>query len=255
VPFARCHGAHRIHYAERGEPRPPRRPTLLIHGAGASAAIWTMAMAHLARFTRAVAIDLPGHGPSPAVEDGARPPTLVDYRNATGELAASLGLGPSVLVGHSMGALVAIEAALAWPDKVAGLVLCAAAPRLPVDPELVEVLRHDYAGFPRWLAQRALSDRARPSLKRGFVAAGLAAPQSVTLADFEALAAGDVGPRLATLRCPMIWLDGADDQIVGPPPHRPGQARRLGGVGHLVPIEAPAEVSRAALELAARGPA
>jgi pimeloyl-ACP methyl ester carboxylesterase len=248
LPFARCAGAGRIHYAERGEPRPQHRPVLLIHGAGASSAIWMMVMARLARFTRAVAIDLPGHGPSPAWP-GTEPPTLTDYRDAAGELAAMVGLGPSVVVGHSMGALVAIEAALAWPDKVTALVLCGAAPRLPVSRELMAILENDYSHFPEWFAGRALSPAAKPALRRAFVAAGVAAPQAVAIADFAAVKDADLGPRIAQIRCPMLWLDGGDDRIVGDRPPRPGDVRVLTGVGHLVPVEAPAQVASAAIGL------
>jgi pimeloyl-ACP methyl ester carboxylesterase len=251
VPFARCHGATRLHYAERGESRATSWPFLLIHGAGASAAIWMMVLARLGRAGRVVAIDLPGHGPSPPFADRPRP-TLTDYRNATGELAALTGLGRSVLIGHSMGALVAIEAALAWPDKVAGLVLCAAAPRLPVSRDLMKVIDDDYPSFPAWLAERAFSASAKPGLRRAFVAAGVAAPQAATRADFEAIDGFDVGPRLTAIRCPMVWLDGADDTIVGERGQRPGVVQRLEGAGHLVPIEAPAAVARAAIELGAR---
>jgi pimeloyl-ACP methyl ester carboxylesterase len=248
VPFARCHGAGRVHYAERGERRPGRHPVLLIHGAGASSAIWMMVMARLARMTRAVAIDLPGHGPS-GLGDGPTKPTLIDYRNAVGELAALLELGPSVLVGHSMGALIAIEAALAWPDKVVGLVLCGAAPRLPVARELLEVIDTDYARFPAWLAERALSVSAKPALRRAFVAAGVVAPQAVTRGDFEAIDGVDLEPRMGGVRCPTVWLDGADDAVVGEPGSRIGESRILEGVGHMIPIEAPIDVAQAAIKL------
>jgi pimeloyl-ACP methyl ester carboxylesterase len=224
---------------------------LLIHGAGASAAIWMMVMARLGRVTRAVAIDLPGHGPSPPFEDKAVL-SLTDYRDAAGELAALVGLGPSVVVGHSMGALIAIEAALAWPDKVRGLVLCAAAPRLPVSRELLKVIDEDYARFPEWLAQRALSASAKPALRRAFVAAGVAAPQAVTRADFQAIDGVDLGARLAQVGCPMMWIDGADDVIVGERRARPGEFETIEGVGHLVPIEAPAAVARAAITVGER---
>jgi pimeloyl-ACP methyl ester carboxylesterase len=246
VPFARCHSAGRVHYAERGEARPGRWPVLLIHGAGASSAIWMMVMARLGRVTRAVAIDLPGHGPSASFEDG-RTATLTDYRDATGELAALVGLGKSVLVGHSMGALIAIEAALAWPDKVAGLVLCAAAPRLPVSRELLKVIDEDYARFPEWLAERALSASAKPALRRAFVAAGVAAPREVTRADFRAIDGVDLGARVGKVVCPIVWIDGADDAIVGGGERgtRPGEVRVLRDVGHLVPIEAPGAVAEA----------
>jgi pimeloyl-ACP methyl ester carboxylesterase len=223
---------------------------LLIHGAGASSAIWMMVMARLARFTRAVAVDLPGHGPSPAPETTTAAPLLESYRDVCGELAALVGLGRSVLVGHSMGALVAIQAALAWPDKVAGLVLCNAAPRLTVSGELLDVLRSDHRQFAAWMAEHALSPAARPALRRGLVAAGSATSPAVTLADFEAISAADLAPRISELRCPMIWLDGADDRILGSLPDRPGQIKRLEGVGHLAPIEAPAAAAEAVSALA-----
>src|SRR4030095_8268059 len=130
MPYVALAHSGRIHYAERGERRAGRPSALLIHGAGASSAIWMMVLARVARTGHAVAIDLPGHGPSAAegsALNGAGGLTLERYRDAAGELAGTLCLGPSVLVGHSLGALVAIEAALAWPDKVRALVLCAAA--------------------------------------------------------------------------------------------------------------------------------
>lgn len=241
MPFAR-----RIHYADRGERREGTTPVLLIHGAGASSAIWMMALARLARGGHAVAIDLPGHGPTPADE---YPLGIAGYRDAVGVLAATLCLGPSVLVGHSMGALVAIEAALAWPDKVRALVLAGAAPRLPVSDELVRLIREDHARVPAWLAEHGLSPAARPAVRRAFVAAGVVTSAATTLADFEAVRAADLGPRLPELRCPIVWLDGADDRIVPAVPGRPGEVRTLPDVGHLIPIEAPGAIAEAVREI------
>jgi pimeloyl-ACP methyl ester carboxylesterase len=243
MPFARLTHGGRVHYAERGEGREGVAPVVLVHGAGASSAIWMMAMARLARAAHVIAIDLPGHGPSPLPEAGVVGLTLPAYRDAVGLLAASRCLGPSVLVGHSMGALVAIEAALAWPDKVRGLVLCGAAPRLPVTDELLELVRRDPERVPAWVAAHGLSERAKPAVRRAFLAAGLVTAPAVTLADFEAVRATDLSERVAALACPVLWLDGADDGIVAPAPGRPGTVRRLEGVGHLVPIEAPEAIA------------
>jgi len=225
MPYVALAHSGRVHYAERGERRPGRPSALLIHGAGASSAIWMMVLARVARAGHAVAIDLPGHGPSAAdgaALDGAPGLTLARYRDAVGELAGTLCLGPAWLVGHSLGALVAIEAALAWPDKVRGLVLCAAAPRLPIDPELARLLRDDPPRVIAWLADNALSPRAKPAVRRGFLAAGEATPADVTRADFEIVRATDVSARIDALACPVIWMDGADDRIVPPTEGRQG---------------------------------
>src|SRR4029077_3712831 len=152
-------------------------------------------------------------GPSPAPEDMGGL-SIAGYRDAVGGLAGTLGVGPSVIVGHSMGALVAIEAALAWPDKVRGLVLCAAAPTLPVRDELLTLIREDHARVPAWMAEHGLSPSAKPAVRRGFVAAGIVTPAEVTLADFEAVRAADLRDRVRSLTCPVLWLDGADDRIV-----------------------------------------
>jgi len=248
MPYIALPHSGRIHYAERGERRAGRPSALLIHGAGASSAIWMMVLTRVARSGHAVAIDLPGHGPSGAegsALDGGGGLSLERYRDAAGELAGTLCLGPSVLVGHSLGALIAIEAALAWPDKVRALVLCAAAPRLPVDPELDRLLRTDPGRVIAWLADHALSPGAKPAVRRGFLAAGDVTPPDVVRADFEILRGSDLSARIGALACPVTWIDGAEDRIVPATDGRQGEILTLPAVGHLTPIEAPAAVAAA----------
>jgi pimeloyl-ACP methyl ester carboxylesterase len=155
-----------------------------------------------------------------------------------------------VLVGHSLGALVALEAGLAWPDKVRALVLVAAAPRMPVDPQLLALLGDDPDGATIWLADRSLSPQAKPALRRGFLAAGVgraATPPDVARADFQIVRATDLHPRLAQISCPIVWLDGADDAMVPVTCRegRPGSVVSVPDAGHLLPIEAPAEIAEA----------
>jgi len=153
-----------------------------------------------------------------------------------------------------MGALVAIEAALAWPDKVAALVLCGAAPKLPIHDELLAIVRDDYARFPAWLAERALSPSAKPGLRQAFAAAGVAAPRETTLADYAAIATCDLTDRVKTLTCPTTWLHGADDRIVPPPGAEIAGALHtvvvLPGAGHILPVEAPANVAEVTIRSA-----
>ena len=223
---------------------------VFIHGAGASAAIWTMVLARVARSAHAVAIDLPGHGPSGeegVALDGAGGLSLARYRDAVGELCGALCLGPSVLVGHSLGALVAIEAALAWPDKVRALVLVAAAPRLPVHDELLRLLRDEPARAPAWLAEHGLSPRARPAVRSGFLAAGEATSIEVARADYDIIRATDLGARAGEVALPsdLARRRRQSDRLAGPLTEgRRGGDRDLPDAGHLLPIEAPGRSRR-----------
>jgi 3-oxoadipate enol-lactonase len=103
----------------------PNAPTLLlVHGLGATAMLnWAPAFQSLSARFRVVAVDLRGHGRSPAPERRFR---LADCADDVAAAARSLGLERVVLVGYSMGSQVA---QLVWrrhPELLSGLVLCAA---------------------------------------------------------------------------------------------------------------------------------
>jgi len=92
-------------------------PTLLlVHGIGSTRAFWDPIVPLLHGHT-CVAIDVPGFGEAPAIE---APVTVA-------RLAAALdddARGPIVIIGHSLGGMIAQELALLAPDRVRGLVLC-----------------------------------------------------------------------------------------------------------------------------------
>ncbi len=95
---------------------------VFLHGLAASRDIWRRARGRLQGY-RVIAVDVPGFGASAPVGDGF----------ALGEVAEAIwaGLPADVerptLIGHSMGGAVAMAAADAAPERVAGLVLCAPA--------------------------------------------------------------------------------------------------------------------------------
>lgn len=118
-----------IHWKDHGG---SGRTILLVHGLGGSLANWDAVGPRLVGLGRVVAIDLPGFGVSPPGNDWS----LETQRNAIIGAAEHLG-APAVLIGNSMGALLAAMTATARPDLVAGLVLISPAtpPRLP-DPNI-----------------------------------------------------------------------------------------------------------------------
>ena len=110
----------RLHYVERGQ----GRPVVFLHGNGMMVEdmlISGVLRAAADRSFRAIAIDRPGFGHS------ERPRGTTWTASAQAELLprvfALLGIERPIVVGHSLGAMVALALALDHPDQVSGLVL------------------------------------------------------------------------------------------------------------------------------------
>src|SRR5437016_6238042 len=110
-----------VHYADFGGTGPT---LVLVHGLGGSHVNWLAVAPVLARRARVLAVDLAGFGRPPL---GERSADVHANRVLLDRFLDAVAAGPAVLVGNSMGELVAMmEAALA-PERVAGLVLVAPA--------------------------------------------------------------------------------------------------------------------------------
>jgi pimeloyl-ACP methyl ester carboxylesterase len=118
-----------------GKTHQPNLPLVVfLHGAGMDHSVWALQSRWFAHHgMRVVAADLPGHGGSagPAFTDIA---ALAQW---TARLIGSFGAQRSLLVGHSMGALIALETAGRHPALVSGLALVAVAERVPVHRDLL----------------------------------------------------------------------------------------------------------------------
>ena len=87
---------------------------ILIHGVGMNASVWAPQLEALSRTCDVVAYDLLGHGGSSLPPPDAR---LQDYTSQLLQLLDDLAIGTAHIVGHSMGALVAIDFALTHPER------------------------------------------------------------------------------------------------------------------------------------------
>ena len=114
----------------------PAKPVVIfLHGAGFDRTAWRLQTRFFAHHGRSVlAVDFPGHGWS----DGPALPSIAALADWTAKLIDAAGLTSAALVGHSMGALVALDAAGRYPDKVRALGLCGVATEMPVHPEMLE---------------------------------------------------------------------------------------------------------------------
>jgi len=104
-------------YEDTGGDNPP---VILIHGVGLSQAMWSAQKAALQDAYRVITLDMLGHGGSAAPAADAR---LDDYADQVAELMDHLAIDKAVLIGFSMGALVARDFAFRFPGRLSGLIL------------------------------------------------------------------------------------------------------------------------------------
>ncbi|WP_043631297.1 alpha/beta fold hydrolase [Nonomuraea candida] len=121
-------------YREEGHPSAP--PLLLLHGRCADHNDWNGITQHFAARHRVFALDLRGHGASD--RPGEYP--LPEMAEDVAALLDHLGLGPAVVIGHSLGGVVSYLLAMSHPDRVGGLVLEDPPPARPLTgrPPIVE---------------------------------------------------------------------------------------------------------------------
>lgn len=250
-------GGAAVHLAETLVHAPRGPAILLLHGAGMDHRVWETQLAALgARSVRTLTPDLPGHGRSEG-------PVLAEI-SALAEwvlkLAATLDIGRLALVGHSMGALIALEVAARLDPGATGLTLIGAAPRMRVNAALLTAARDDLPKAAEMIMSWGFGPAARAS---GLAEAGrrmiAASRPGVLAADLMACArydgAADAAGRIG---CPAVVIAGAKDRMT-PAADGRALARMVPGArflelpeaGHMLPQETPEAVTEAVLELTA----
>lgn len=106
-----------IHHTRTGTGQPP---LVFIHGFGCARSDWDAQVAHLSGRHETVTVDLGGHGTTPGTPDHRR---IERHGQDVADLITALDLAPAVLVGHSMGCRIAMEAALRAPARTRAVIL------------------------------------------------------------------------------------------------------------------------------------
>lgn len=122
-----------------GKPLDPALPCVVfIHGALNDHSVWTLLARWFAHHGHAVlAVDLPGHGRSAGMPL-ASIEALGDW---IWQLLDAAGVRQAALVGHSMGSLIALEAAAQAPDRAQALAMVATAYPMKVSEALLSTAR------------------------------------------------------------------------------------------------------------------
>ena len=225
----------------------PATPTIVfLHGALNDQSVWSYHSGALAERGYAVlALDLPGHGagsPGPAL---ASVETMADWLLA--RLQAE-GVQKALLVGHSMGSLIALETARRDPARIAGLALLGTAAPMKVSDALLASTLEDQAGAIAMVAQwshapvPATADAAgEPSLQERSrqLMAHIAAegPPGLLHTDLAACKAyAGALDAVAALDCPVLFILGRLDKMT--PPRAAASLTQAARHGIIVEVDA-----------------
>ncbi len=233
------------------------RPLLFIHGFPLNGQMWHAAALRLADRWRCIVPDLRGMGRSPATPSAS----IAEHAQDLAAVLDRLGqVGPVVVVGLSMGGIVAFEFFRRYRARVAGLVLtCTRA-----NAESAEGIARREA-----LAESVLQ-RGSPAAADVMIDAAFApgapmplrvywyqamcgcAPLGVAAASRALATRADSYPTLATINVPTLVVAGDSDSITPPDTLREIQRGIAGaslvtiaGAGHLPPLERPDEYAAA----------
>jgi pimeloyl-ACP methyl ester carboxylesterase len=211
-----------------GRPFDPALPCVaFLHGALHDHTVWTLLARWAAHHGHGVlALDEPGHGRS----EGPPLPDVESLADWTWALVDAAGAGQATLVGHSMGSLIALEAAARAPQRAKRLVMIATAYPMKVSDALFTTAREaplaaidmvnafsisttaakpSYPGPGAWLhgANRALMQRMQAADPAG----------NLFLHDFGVCDRYAHGLEAAArVRCPVHFILGASDQMTSP---------------------------------------
>lgn len=204
-------------YVERG----PRNglPVLLLHGWPDSWRSYETMLPHMPAGFRVVAPSLRGFGESSRLETSYRPQ---DFAADLRALMDALGLMRAVIVGHSMGSVIALSFALAHPERVAGLGLIGGFAGLKDnalchdmwDQAIASLEEPIDCGFVQEFQESTFNLPVAKSFVNMLVAESLRAPARVWRASFRALLQEDLSASLGEIAAPTFLMWGDQDGMI-----------------------------------------
>jgi pimeloyl-ACP methyl ester carboxylesterase len=166
-------------------------PIVFVHGFACSHVDWQAQVAHFSPAHTTVALDLPSHGVSKAPAERCN---VALYGKDVAALVGALALPPAVLVGHSMGCRVVLEAAQHVPDRVAAIVLVDGSQFAPAMLPAIEgrLAAGEYRPLVRGMFEQMFTRRSAPATVAAGLDRALALPEDVGKAALVSLVRYDL---------------------------------------------------------------
>jgi sigma-B regulation protein RsbQ len=253
------------------------RPLVFVHGFACDQRMWRHVTPHVAHDHPVVLFDQVGAGRSDVTAyDPVHHGRLEGYAQDLVEIAEALDLQDAVVVGHSVGASVAVLAHLAAPERFAALALVGPSARYVDDPsdgyvgglspeEVEELLRTIEANFLGWsnvMAPVIMGNAERPELGAELTDAFCSMDPDIAARWARVTFLGDIRDALPATTAPTLVLQCSQDPIVPDATGRWMADRlpdatfvQLQATGHCPHLSAPEETAQHVRDFAMRLPA
>ncbi|MCX4885832.1 alpha/beta fold hydrolase [Streptomyces sp. NBC_00847] len=226
-------------------------PLVFVHGWTANRHRWDHQMTHFAERRRVIRLDLRGHGES----SGAGVRTVAELAGDVIALLDHLKVDRAVLVGHSMGGMIAQTITLDHPDRVERLVLVNSIGRMAYSRGRGLLMAAStlvpYKLFVATNIQRAFAPGHPRDEIRAYGKSSADTPREVVMTLYGAMRAFDVLDRVGEIRVPTLMIHGYHDiqlpvqQMLRMAKDYPDAVVRIIDAGHELPVEKPAALTTA----------
>lgn len=251
-----------IAVAERSAARDEGGPTLvLLHGWSCDRSFWGQLPERLAVDHRVVVLDLPGHGDSGVDRDEW---SVLGLGEDVAVVCDALALEDVVLVGHSMGATVALSAARALPGRVRGVLAVDSLHDLrePVPPDqiaqIVQLFEDDWETTMTAMVGSMVPAGPRSPLVDWILERTRGTDRDAALGLMRSFSGLDLAALAQEAAVPVRAVNAAPDPPLSGPTHIEANQERVDydavlveGVGHYLQLEKPDAVEAALREFLA----
>ena len=241
------------------------QPLVMIRGVGSNVDHWYEQVPALSKKYQLLVFDNRGIARS---SDPGGSLSIKDMAADTVALMEAVGIKKAHILGYSMGGMIAQELALAYPEKINGLVLvatdCGISLRIKARPEysglFTEMIRlgtteAKTAAAGCLFAKRTFESRPDIIERYAEVSLRFPAPQKMLEKQWEAITRHDACDQLQNITAPTLVITGSEDVLIPPEnskvlaeqiPH--AQVRFIDGGGHLFVVEQPQEFNDTVLD-------
>ena len=214
MPYVNRNGVN-VYYESFGQ----GQPIVFLHPWSTNRYIWSNQLLEFARDHQCLAVDHRGHGMSDKPADGYGIPEMSADVQA---ILDDAGIDKAILVGNSIGGMIAMQVNLDAPERVVGNLILSSATNFAAEspPEVAEAIQADWRAFFSGLLQATVSEKSkkdRPEILN-YMESCFRVEENFTegvffasLADPQGVFSWDISDRLKDIAKPTLIIAGEED--------------------------------------------